>query len=234
MTPGRPAAAKEVATVLGKLNSLHRSHGSVVRVLSGSLQHQLGLAVDQAGWSGSFCLSLAAKAELELLLRWLPSFHGRTIPTAQVVSHILPLRQVAAAKAAVMAAEAACEVDDSHHCSYVLHANGSLAITADFILDVQAAGGCLTELLGLSKLLDSEGGALAAARTRFLFWLTSLPASGKFVVSGSRNPAVQRVVFTIKRQESFTGLTGHPGLVAALHELTHFLVKQGAPLQEHQ
>jgi hypothetical protein len=54
-----------------------------------------------------------------------------------------------------MAAEAACRVDDSHRRSYVLHVNGSLTITADFILNVQAAGGCLTELLGLFKLLDS-------------------------------------------------------------------------------
>jgi hypothetical protein len=30
---GRPAPAKEVAAVLGRLNSLHSSHGSVVRVL---------------------------------------------------------------------------------------------------------------------------------------------------------------------------------------------------------
>ncbi len=36
---GRPAPAKEVAAVLGRLNSLHRSHGSVVRVLSRALQH---------------------------------------------------------------------------------------------------------------------------------------------------------------------------------------------------
>jgi hypothetical protein len=152
----------------------------------------------------------AAKAELELLLRWLPSFHGRAIPTAQAVSHILPLKEVAAAQAAVTAAEAACEVDDSHRHSYVLHADGSLAVTADFVLDVQAASGCLTELLGLSKLLDYEGGALAAARTRFLFWPTSLEAGVRYVVSGSRNPAVQRVVFTIKRQESLTGLTVIP------------------------
>ncbi len=42
----QPAMAKEVAPVLGKLNSLHCSHGSVMRVLSRSLQHQLGLVVD--------------------------------------------------------------------------------------------------------------------------------------------------------------------------------------------
>jgi hypothetical protein len=207
---GWPAAAKEVAAVLGRLNSLHRSHGSVVRVLSRSLQHQLGLVVDQEGWSGSFRLSSAAKAELELLLRWLPSFHGRAIPMSQAALHILSLRQVAAAQAAVMAAEAACGADDSYRHSYVLHADGSLAVTADFILDVQAASGCLTELLGLSKLLDSEGDALAAAGTRFLFWPTSLEASAKYIVSGSHNPVVQRVVFAIKRQESLTGLTVIP------------------------
>ncbi len=207
---GRSAPAKEVAAVLGRLNSLHRSHGSVVRVLSRALQHQLGLVVAQEGWSGSFRLSSASKSELELLLRWLPSFHGRAIPTAQAASHILSLRQVAAAQAAVTAAEAVCEADDNYRRSYVLHADGTLAISADFILDVQAASGCLTELLGLSRFLDSDGAALAAAGTRFLFWPTSLEASAKFVTSGSRNPAVQRVVFTIKRRESLTCLTVIP------------------------
>ncbi len=96
-----------------------------------------------------------AKAELELLLRWLLSFHCRAIPTAQAILLVLPLRQVAAAQTAVTAMEATCEVDDSHRHSYVLHADGSLAVTADFILNILSASGCLTKLLGLSKLLDS-------------------------------------------------------------------------------
>jgi hypothetical protein len=92
----------------------------------------------------------------------------------------------------------------------VLHADGSLALTADFVLVVHAASGCLTELLGLFRLLDSKGDALAAAGTRFLFWPTSLEASAKYIVFGTHNPAVQRVVFAIKRQESLTGLTVIP------------------------
>jgi hypothetical protein len=207
---GRSAPAREVAAVLGRLNSLHRSHGSVVRVLSRALQHQLGLSVAQEGWAGSLRLSPASRSELELLLKWLLSFHGRAIPTAQAASHILSLRQVAAAQAAVKAAEAACEAVDGYRHSYVLHTDGSLAITTDFVLDIQAASGCLTELLGLSKFLDAEGAALAAKGTRFLFWPTSLEASAKYVVSGSRNPAVQRVVFAVKLQESLTGLTVIP------------------------
>ncbi len=80
---------------------------------------------------------------------------------------------MAAAQTAVTAMEATCKVDDSHRRSYVLHADDSLAVTADFVLNILSASGCLTKLLGLSKLLDSEGGALAAAGTRFLYWLTS-------------------------------------------------------------
>ncbi len=94
-----------------------------MKVLSRALQHQLGLLVAQEGWSGSLRLSSASRSELELLLKWLPSFHGRAIPTAQAASHILSLRQVAAAQAAVTAAETACEAGDSYRHSYVLHAD---------------------------------------------------------------------------------------------------------------
>jgi hypothetical protein len=58
--------------------------------------------------------------------------------------------------------------------------------------------GCLKELLALSLLLDTKGTALAATGVNSLFWPTSLKASAKFTVSGSRNPAAQRVVFTIE------------------------------------
>jgi hypothetical protein len=71
--------------------------------------------------------------------------------------------------------------------------------------DVQAAAS-LKSLLALSHLLVSKGAALATSGVYFLFWPTSLEASGKLVLPGSRNPAVQRVVFYIKQQENSLGL----------------------------
>jgi len=64
-----PIPAKDAAATLGKVNSLYRSHGSIVRVLSRSLQHQLGLHVDAHGWTGSFLLSPESQSELALLIK---------------------------------------------------------------------------------------------------------------------------------------------------------------------
>jgi len=68
-TAGTPIAAKDAAASLGRVSSLFRSHGSIVRVLSRSLQHQLGLHVDSFGWTGSFLLTSDSQTELALLMK---------------------------------------------------------------------------------------------------------------------------------------------------------------------
>jgi len=60
---------RDIATILGRVSSLYRSHGSIVRVLSRSLQHQLGSHVEVFGWTGAFTLSNDSQAELALLLQ---------------------------------------------------------------------------------------------------------------------------------------------------------------------
>jgi hypothetical protein len=59
-----PLPVTDAASLLGRLSSLHRSHGSVVRVLSRSLQHQLGQHVQLFGWTGSFLISPASQAAI--------------------------------------------------------------------------------------------------------------------------------------------------------------------------
>jgi hypothetical protein len=73
----------DTASLLGRLSSQHRSHGSVVRVLSRSLQHQLCQHVQLFGWTGSFLISPASQAELTLLIQQLPAstVHSYQTPT---------------------------------------------------------------------------------------------------------------------------------------------------------
>jgi hypothetical protein len=59
-----PFSALDAASLLGRLSSLHRSHGSIVRILSHSLQHQLGTHVIAYGWIGAFMISQASQREL--------------------------------------------------------------------------------------------------------------------------------------------------------------------------
>ncbi len=64
----RPIKARDLATVLGKLAALRRSHGSVVHVMSRSMQHELGVHTLWQGWDGELWLSQVATLELSFLL----------------------------------------------------------------------------------------------------------------------------------------------------------------------
>jgi hypothetical protein len=206
----RLVSPKDAASVLGRLNSLHRSHGSVVRVLSRSLQHQLGLHVDQHGWKGLFSLSPASTAELAFLLGQLPSFHGRAIPTQQALSHVPSLWQAAAARAAVASSLVPTSSDKDCSRSYVYLADGTFSHSVDLIGEASEATSCLKELLSLSHLLQAESATLRSLRARTVYWSTDSEACSRFVVSGSRNTAIQRVVYTLKCQERDLGITVVP------------------------
>ncbi len=57
----RPIRARDLATVLGKVAALRRSHGSVVHLMSRSMQHDLGIHTLWQGWDGVLWLSQAAR-----------------------------------------------------------------------------------------------------------------------------------------------------------------------------
>jgi hypothetical protein len=80
-SPATPVSVFDVAAVLGKLQSLRRSHRPITSVMSRSLQHQLGSHIAEHGWSGSFKFSAATDRELTFFLDHLSSFHGRPIPS---------------------------------------------------------------------------------------------------------------------------------------------------------
>ena len=64
---GRRIEALELAKLLGKLNSMRRSHGPLMGVLSRSCQHTMGLAVLEKGWRCKLQLDYDSVKELMLL-----------------------------------------------------------------------------------------------------------------------------------------------------------------------
>lgn len=51
-------SAKDLASVLGKINSLTRSHGSICRIMLRNSQHSLGKAVQLFGWDCNVILNI--------------------------------------------------------------------------------------------------------------------------------------------------------------------------------
>ena len=76
---GEKFGAKELAKLLGRLQSMRRSHGDIVRVMSRSCQHDLGKVVVQHGWHASLVLSAGSVEELKFLKQHLEHYNGQFI-----------------------------------------------------------------------------------------------------------------------------------------------------------
>jgi hypothetical protein len=80
---------RELAGILGRIHSLARSHGNIVRVLTRAAQHQLGAAVEVGGWESTLILSQQSRVELDLVLSNLVIFNGQFVqsPVNSVTIH---------------------------------------------------------------------------------------------------------------------------------------------------
>jgi hypothetical protein len=68
--------ALELAKLLGRLNSMRRSHGTVLGVLTRTCQHLLGVAVNRHGWQCRLTQDYEAVKELRLLASKIRSLNG--------------------------------------------------------------------------------------------------------------------------------------------------------------
>ena len=78
-TDGRKLAALDIAKLLGRLNSMRRSHGQALGVLTRTCQHLLGVAVNLHGWQSRVQLDYDAVRELTLLASKLRELNGQHI-----------------------------------------------------------------------------------------------------------------------------------------------------------
>jgi hypothetical protein len=76
---GQRVASLELAKLLGKFNSMRRSHGQVLGVLSRTCQHLLGVKVNSDGWHSEVQLTYEAVRELNMLEDRIESLNGQHI-----------------------------------------------------------------------------------------------------------------------------------------------------------
>jgi hypothetical protein len=173
-----PVPVKDVASVLGKVGALHRSHGSIVRVLSRSLQHQLGCHVEERGWTGHLQVSHASISELTLLLQQLPFFHGCFIPTVSASTHAYELQDVLNTTAQITYSDVNMPdllvSDASTSSAFIFLGDGTFRYVADFpfTADQSMASSSMRELLALAQALTRDGPVFLSAGTRLIFWQT--------------------------------------------------------------
>ena len=84
-----------MATVLGKIMSMLRSYGDILRIMSRASQHVLGVQTLQFGWSVCFPVTVHIFTELLFIRDILDSHNGQPIFTAATHAHTIELQQIA-------------------------------------------------------------------------------------------------------------------------------------------
>gem|GEM_PF-3893740 len=203
-TKHMPIGAKDLAMVVGRIVALRRSHGSIVQVLSRSMQHDLGAHTLWEGWDGVLWLSAAAVQELRFLLEVLDESNGQYIFSAATLSQVVDLKDMNDRVAKISASSKNMDnlyVSDASEChAFVYQADGRFEYVRDFEFDSEqsTAGSGHRELLAVKLALELDEDIFQKKEPTKIFWQTDSKNCFNFLVRGSRRPAIQKDVFAIK------------------------------------
>ena len=86
--------ARKLASVLGKIHSLNRSHGSIVSVMTRHIQHVVGREVFYNGWTTQVSLDSRCRRELAFLQEHLIAFNGKLIPASKSGARVVCYEEI--------------------------------------------------------------------------------------------------------------------------------------------
>lgn len=211
---GESIWAKDVASVVGKVISLRKSHGEGMHVGLRETQHQLGQQVCQEGgiedpdWNIQVKLTESCAKELDYIERLLNSVHGYPIPNQEEVevfnkdgeSYTAPkiFREMRERQIFVS--------DASDKVAFVFEAEEFKIVEEfGFSEDEKIFGSGHRELLAVLKTLEKHKENLARKNT-LVYWVTDSQNLYQFLMRGSRKPEIQHTVLRIKEWEMQLGI----------------------------
>ena len=202
-----PVPAKLVATVLGKIVSMKRSHGDILSVMSRSCQHELGVHVLKHGWNTSLRITPKIVTELSFVLDTLDSGNGQPIFTAAAMAHTVELIEAEKYIAAVQNSDQNIEnlfvSDASESHAFVYSADGNFSYVQEF--EFSAAQRELSsghrELLAIKFTLESDHVKFLKFTHGKVYWQTDSQNVFRFLRRGSRQSVIQSDIVAIKRIE---------------------------------
>jgi hypothetical protein len=204
---GEQVAALDLAKLLGKLNSMRRSHGPVLGVLSRTCQHLLGSRVESDGWQSKVQLTFEAVRELSLLLEKLTALNGQYIVTAESRSRVFELSETDRLTHTVKTTDQHVEnlyvsdASDSH--VFVFKADGRFQYVREFELsdtEKKESSG-YRELCAVRKALEEDPAQFKEFAGGVIYWQTDSKNCYSFLTKGSRIPKIQDLVMDIKLRE---------------------------------
>ena len=203
-----PVPARQLATILGKLNSMQRSHGDILFVMSRSSQHVLGAHVLQYGWDTLVPITPAIVSEMSHVISVLDSANGHPIYTAVSISRTLDVLETQKFILAVQNSghnfENLYVSDSSQSHAFVYSADGSFNYVKEF--EFSAGQSVLSsghrELLAVKLALKSDRSHFEQFAKGKIFWQTDSQCVFHFLRRGSRIPAIQADVVEIEQISS--------------------------------
>ena len=200
--------SKDVAGLLGKIQSLRRSHGPVVGIMSRSTQHQLGKFVTKNDWTSGLVLNNQCFEELNALKNELKTSNGQFIQNSCTAGKIFELEEVSRMVKTIETTENKVEnlmVSDASETSAFVYHDGQVELINDHEFDnfEKSTSSGHRELLAVIKTLESEQNSSFFTNliNRRLYWQTDSKNSFIFMSRGSRVPSIQKDVFKLKTLE---------------------------------
>ena len=210
--PGKLFRVRELASILGKIHSLSRSHGAIVSVMTRHTQHVVGKQVFKNGWESSISLDEHCRTELSFLRDNLIKFNGKLIPVTkeanktvghQEVSHFI--KQVCYSEE-LLPDLVVSDASESH--AFVFHKDQFIKVQ-DFEFDEYETtlSSGHRELLATLKYLEHCKKTKFQFTSPIIYWQTDSKNNFSFLTKGSRKPRIQKDIVKIKFLELEMGIT---------------------------
>lgn len=203
---------KTLATVLGKIISMLRSHGDILMVMSRTAQHELGKHVLTHGWNSQMYISNQIVNEFGYILNCLDNMNGQPIYTAAAVSHSVDLLATHKITLEIQTTNSNMKnlivSDASDSQAFVYCADGTFKYVQDFEF-TQAESSLSSghrELLSVKFALEKTPDFFKQFSPGKIFWQTDSRNVFTFLRRGSRQPDIQSDVVKIKKLEANLGI----------------------------
>ena len=153
--------SRDVAGLLGKIQSLRRSHGSLVGIMSRSAQHQLGKFVTENDWTTGLVLNNLCFDELNALKNELKTSNGQFIQNSYSAGKVFELEEVSRMVKTIETTETKVEnlmVSDASETSAFVYHDGQVQLVNDHEFNnfEKSTSSGHRELLAVIKTLESE------------------------------------------------------------------------------
>ena len=207
--------AEHLATVLGQLQSLNRSHGNITRVMLRGCAHELGKTTLLFGWENTNVYLHNTIGELKFMLNNLNRFNGRLIAVtkegAMTITHKEVLNMVRNIVFTPDTLQHLLVSDASADTVYMYHNDKVITVkNYDFTENERKFGSGKRELMALHIFLKHAIENNMTFSKPLLYWQTDSLNCFYFLNHGSRRPDIQSLLFSIKLLEHQLQITTIP------------------------